>query len=73
VARETAVIFAVNLGIPPESAALWWDDHDARGWVDSKGQPIRRWQSSLKGWAVRFGTNAKAFKRQKTGIPSRDY
>ncbi len=36
----------------PEMAEKWWLDQDARGWLDGRGQPIRRWQSSLQSYAI---------------------
>lgn len=76
VSLETLMANSAQLGIPPETARLWWLDMDGAGWLDAKSRPIRNWQSALKGWHTRFQSNeAKNGRRgaQKTGIAHKDY
>jgi hypothetical protein len=43
--------------IPAECALKWWLEHDARGGIDARGQPIARWESSLQAYAVTWRAN----------------
>ncbi len=45
------------MGVTVEAAEAWWFDHDARGWVDGKGQPVRKWRSSLTAYGRRWQAN----------------
>lgn len=38
-------------GIPRDCAERWWHLNDSRGGLDTHGQPIRRWESSLRAFA----------------------
>lgn len=56
--------------IPAECAEKWWLEHDARGGLDARGQPIARWQSSLQAYAVAWratDTRSKMAGRANSG------
>lgn len=56
----------------PEVAETWWHDCDARGWVDAKGHPIQKWQSSLAGYCRKWVANGAAPRStQPTTSPTR--
>jgi len=48
---------AEQSGHDPEIAETWWNDSDARGWLDAKGHPIRRWRSSLASYSRKWIAN----------------
>jgi hypothetical protein len=48
---------APQMGVPPEAAESWWLDHDARGWLDGKGQVVKNWRSSLTAYGLRWRAN----------------
>jgi uncharacterized protein YdaU (DUF1376 family) len=55
---EQAVQTADRQGIcVKECAEAWWHANDARGGTDSQGQPIIRWESSLRKWASTWRAN----------------
>lgn len=52
-------------GIPAECASKWWHEHDARGGLDSRGQPIVRWESSLQAYAVTWRANEERARQRE--------
>ena len=52
-----AVQAAPAMGVLPAAAEAWWLDHDARGWVDGRGQTVRNWRSSLTSYGRRWQAN----------------
>lgn len=56
------------MGITRECAEKWWYVCDSRGGCDSHGQPIRQWESNLRGFAASW--RAREF-QQKAPTTSR--
>jgi uncharacterized protein YdaU (DUF1376 family) len=52
-----AMAVAELRSIPGDCAEKWWLEHDARGGLDARGQPIARWESSLQAYAVAWRAN----------------
>ena len=50
-------------GIPDDCRDWFWNTHDARNWVDSKGHPIHKVEpllmNALKAWRLKQPTNGK--------------
>ena len=57
VSLAQAVQAGPAMGVLPAAAEAWWLDHDARGWVDGRGQAVRNWRSSLTSYGRRWQAN----------------
>jgi hypothetical protein len=44
-----------QVGVNPDVAEAWWYHRDARGWLDTRGNPIRNWRSDLKSFSLSHG------------------
>lgn len=53
VTLDAAKAFAPQAGVTPDIAEKWWLNRDSRGWLQrDSDQPIKRWQSDLKSFAL---------------------
>jgi len=56
-------------GIPGRVAEQWWLEHDARGGLDKRGQPLGRWQSSLLAFAATWRANEEKDAQRYSSAP----
>ncbi len=56
-------------GIPGRVAEQWWLEHDARGGLDKRGQPLGRWQSSLLAFAATWRANEEKDRQRNAPGP----
>jgi hypothetical protein len=52
--EEEAMSYAASAGLPEYEARRWWGHNRIRGWM-IKGEPMRDWKRSLRGWCERAG------------------
>ena len=64
--REQVIEAARNVGLTPEQAEIWLNDHLARPiapsghWTGRDGRPVHNWQHALAAWAGRWRENSRA-------------
>jgi uncharacterized protein YdaU (DUF1376 family) len=64
--KEQVIEAARNVGLTPEQAEIWLNDHLARPiapsghWTGRDGRPVHNWQHALAAWAGRWKENSRA-------------
>jgi hypothetical protein len=67
--RELAQLCQVR-GIPPECGEYFWNIHEGRNWVDSRGRPVTKVANHLQNFWVHWQARAAQDRaRRGTGPP----